>query len=212
MDLFRNMPPVTRALFLANVAIFLAMSILGERFFVPFALYPLDINHVLHGFPPFEPWQLITYAFMHGGFGHIALNMLALVMFGSSLESYWGSRRFAIFYFVCATGAALLQTAASEWAIQNQGPDAAAAVVGASGAIFGLLVGYGMHFPTRRVMLLFPPIPMKARTLVIAIGVAETVFGLMGWLPGIAHFAHLGGFIAGFLMCKFWLRPNPYVS
>ena len=209
MEMFRNMPPVTRALFIVNVLVFLITLFVGQNAVAPFALYPLDLHHQLSEQYRFQPWQLITYAFMHGGFGHLALNMLALVMFGSSLESYWGSRRYAIFYFVSAIGAALLQTAASEWALQNDG--SVAAVVGASGAIFGLLVGYGMHFPTRRVMLLFPPIPMKARTLVIAIGVAETVFGLMGWLPGIAHFAHLGGFIAGYLMCKFWLRPNPYV-
>lgn len=209
MEMLRNMPPVTRAIFFANVVVFLITLFVGQQAVAPFALYPVDLNHLLPQQYRFAPWQLVTYAFMHGGFGHLALNMLALVMFGSSLESYWGSRRFAIFYFVCAIGAALLQTAASEWALQNDG--SVAAVVGASGAIFGLLVGYGMHFPNRRVMLLFPPIPMKARTLVIAMGVAETVFGLMGWLPGIAHFAHLGGFIAGFLMCKFWLRPNPYV-
>lgn len=204
------MPPVTRVLLIINVLVFLVTLAVGQDAMSPFALYPLDLNHHLPGAYRFAAWQPLTYAFMHGGFGHLALNMLALVMFGSSLESYWGSRRYLIFYLACAIGAAALQTVASEWALNNDG--SVAAVVGASGAIFGLLVGYGLHFPNRRVMLLVPPIPMKARTLVIAMGVAETVFGLMGWLPGIAHFAHLGGLLTGVLLVKLWLKPNPYVT
>ena len=200
------MPPVTRIILALCVLLFIADLIAPAGVMDALALYPLDLQHHLPEEYRFKFWQPVTYAFMHGGIGHLLLNMMVLVMFGSALENYWGSRRYLIFYALCGLGAAAVQLAASEYALDHGSQ--VAAVVGASGALFGLLVGYGMHFPDHRVMLLIPPIPMKARTLVILIGVAETVFGFMGWLPGIAHFAHLGGLLTGLVLVKLWLKPR----
>jgi membrane associated rhomboid family serine protease len=119
----------------------------------------------------------------------------------------WKARRYAIYYFVSVLGAALCQLVVA-WLTMAQGI-APYATLGASGGVFGLLLAYGVLFPTQRVMLLFPPIPMKARTLVIMDAVIELLLGLNGWQPGVAHFAHLGGMLAGWLLILYWRRPRP---
>ena len=206
--MFKNMPPFTRLVLIICVVVAVAQWLLPYDLTELLALHPLDMTHQLPDAYRLRPWQPLTYAFAHGGLGHLVMNMLVLVMFGSALEHYWGTKRYWRYYIACALGAAIVQLIASEYVLQ-QADGQVAAVVGASGALFGLLIGYGMHFPERRVMLLIPPIPMKARTLVILIGLAETLFGVMGWLPGSAHFAHSGGLLTGFLLNRYWLRPNP---
>lgn len=208
--MFSNLPPVTKALLIANGIAFLLQAVLGNNTFTPFMLWPLgDGTFDPYGATPsFMPWQLVSYAFLHGGFAHVAFNMLALVMFGSPLEYTWGNRRFATYYFVCVIGAGLCQLAVGSWAVQQGG--GAYPTVGASGGIFGLLLAYGMLFPNQRVMLLIPPIPMRARTLVIVYGAIELLMGFSGLQPGVAHFAHLGGMFFGWMLIRYWRGQPPF--
>lgn len=187
------MPPVTKSLLLACVAIFCV------NLFLPltqwFALWPLASGE-------FMPWQVLSYAFLHGDTLHLFFNMLGLWMFGAELEQLWGRRRYGQYLLasvLVAAAAQLLITAAT---------GSNAPTVGASGALFGLLLAFGMLFPHRTVMPLFPPIPMKARTFVFVFGALELVLGLAGH-RGIAHFAHLGGMLGGWLMILHWRRAGP---
>ena len=210
--MFSNLPPVTKALLIANGIAFLLQLLLPPNTFDPFALWPLgDGSFDPYGTAQsFMPWQLVSYAFLHDPSNpfHLAFNMLALVMFGSPLEYTWGNRRYATYYFVCVVGAALCQLAVASWAVQ-QG-SGAYPTVGASGGIFGLLLAYGMLFPNQRVMLLIPPIPMRARTLVIVYGAIELLMGFSGLQPGVAHFAHLGGMFFGWMLIRYWRGQPPF--
>jgi membrane associated rhomboid family serine protease len=146
------------------------------------------------------PWQLVTYAFLHGGMLHLAFNMFALYMFGSPIEPVFGTRRYLIYYFVCVVSAAITQLAVSAL-MGGGGP-----TIGASGGVFGLLLAYAVYFPRNRIMLLFPPIPMPARVFVVVYAALELVFGVTGAENSVAHFAHLGGLVGGFLLLQFWRR------
>ena len=151
--------------------------------------------------PGFEPWQIITYAFLHGDLWHLFFNMFALWMFGVQIEQAWGSRRFGIFYFFCVIGAALTQMTVM-WG--NPTP-----TLGASGGVFGILLAFGMMFPERRIMLLFPPIPIKAKWFVLGLGALELWAGMTGTRAGVANFAHLGGAIFGFFLIQYWRGRLP---
>jgi membrane associated rhomboid family serine protease len=205
--MFSRLPPVTKALLLANGLMFLLQWLLGDEQFYTLALWPLGIDGGLFA-QGFMPWQLLTYGFLHGSFVHLAFNMLTLAMFGSQVEYVWGARRFLTFYLVCVAGAALCQLAVGWWTLSQGGQ--AYPTLGASGGIFGLLLAYGLMFPNQRVMLLFPPIPMKARTLVILYAAAELLLGLNNWQPGVAHFAHLGGMLFGWLLIRYWSGKPPF--
>jgi membrane associated rhomboid family serine protease len=208
--MFTNLPPVTKALLIANGLVFLLQQLLGDANFVPFMLWPLADGGIdaLGAAPSFMPWQLLTYGFLHGSFMHVAFNMLALVMFGAPLEYTWGNKRFLSYYLVCVAGAGVCQLLVGAWAVQ-QGGDVYP-TIGASGGVFGLLLAYGMLFPNQRVMLLIPPIPMKARTLVIVYGAIELFLGASGFQPGVAHFAHLGGMLFGWLLIRYWRGQPPF--
>jgi len=191
------MPPVTQALLIANIALFLLQRAGGGLLEAFFALWPLG-----HGF---APWQLVSYAFLHGGFGHIFFNMLALYMFGSDVERLFGSRYFLVFYFACVISAALCQLIFT--AVTGAPPFP---TIGASGGVYGLLLAFGMYFPRRMVVLIFPPIPMQARYFVILFGALELVFGVTGTAAGVAHFAHLGGMLGGWLVIQYRRRGFPF--
>jgi len=191
------MPPVTQGLLIANVAVFLLQSAGGGQLELFFALWPPG-----HGF---APWQLITYSFLHGGIGHIFFNMLALYMFGSDIERLFGSRYFLTFYFASVISAALCQLVFT--AVTGAPPFP---TIGASGGVYGLLLAFGMYFPRRMVMLIFPPIPMQARYFVILFGALELVFGVTGTGAGVAHFAHLGGMLGGWLVIQYRRRGFPF--
>jgi membrane associated rhomboid family serine protease len=208
--MFSNLPPVTKALLIANGVAFLLQSLLGNPTFAPFMLWPLGDGGVdpYASTQTFLPWQLVSYSFLHGGFAHLAFNMLALVMFGAPLEYTWGNRRFATYYFTCVIGAGLCQLAVGAWTISQGGH--AVPTIGASGGVFGLLLAYGMLFPNQRVMLLIPPIPMKARTLVIVYGAIELLLGVTGAQASVAHFAHLGGMLFGWLLIRHWRGQPPF--
>ncbi|MEP6997899.1 MAG: rhomboid family intramembrane serine protease [Betaproteobacteria bacterium] len=190
------MPAVTTALIVANVAVFLLQTAI-PGLIVPFALWPLAASQLDPGVA-FAPWQLLTYAFLHGSLTHLAFNMFALYMFGSAVERVFGGRRYLSFYLVCVLSAAIAQLIVSGMTGKIY------PTVGASGGIFGILLAYGMYFPNNRVMLLFPPIPMPARVFVFVYALVELFLGVTGTQEGVAHFAHLGGMVGGFLMLRYW--------
>ena len=187
------MTPVALTLLAANIGAFLLQGAAGPEFILRFALWPPGVP----GAPSFEPWQLVTYGFLHAGLGHLAFNMLALYMFGSELERLFGSRFFLNYYLVSVITAALTHLAVTGWMGAPPAP-----MVGASGGVFGLLLAYGWFFPQRRLMLLFPPIPLPARVFVAGYGLVELVLGVTGSASGVAHFAHLGGMLGGVLMIQ----------
>jgi len=190
------LPPITQALLLINVALFAADALFGRLLTELFALWPLGSGRLV-------PWQLVSYSFLHGDLGHLFFNMLGLWMFGAELERLWGGKRFLQFYFASVLTAALTQLVVGLFTV-------GAPTVGASGGLFGLLLAYGMTFPNRTIMPLFPPIPMKARTFVMVFGALELALGVYSPSGGVAHFAHLGGMLGGFLMLRFWRRQPPF--
>jgi membrane associated rhomboid family serine protease len=190
------LPPITQALLLINVALFAIDVLFGGLLTALFALWPLGSGR-------FMPWQLVSYGFLHGSLGHLFFNMLGLWMFGAELERIWGGKRYLQFYFACILTAALTQLLVGLVA-------GGAPTVGASGALFGLLMAFGMMFPNRIIMPLFPPIPMKAKVFVAVFGGLELLFGVTGTQSGVAHFAHLGGMLGGFLMIRFWRGQAPF--
>lgn len=199
-----DIPPVTRALLIANIGIYLLQMLTGgDVMLVHFALWPLGPSPYSN-VPGFEPWQLVTYGFLHGSFTHIAFNMFALWMFGSAIEQVLGEKPFAIYYFTCIIGAALAQLAVVHWFTGGFYP-----TLGASGGVFGLLLAFGLMFPHQRIMLLFPPIPMPAWLFVTGYGVIELFLGVTGTQAGVAHFAHLGGMAIGFLLIEYWRGKLP---
>jgi membrane associated rhomboid family serine protease len=190
------MTPVARNILIACIAGFLLQQWAGPQLGDMFALWPL---HDYAGWPDFQPWQLVSYSFMHGGFAHLFLNMFALFMFGPSIEELTGSRRFLLYYFACVITAALTQLAVHGF---MGGPPQA--TVGASGGVFGLLLAYGLAFPHRKLMLLFPPIPMPAWLFVTLYGLLELYMGFFVRNSNVAHFAHLGGMAGGLAMILYW--------
>jgi membrane associated rhomboid family serine protease len=196
--MFRNLTPVVRTLLLVNIAAYVAQQLLGQVVELHFALFPLHADERF-GAPPFQIWQLVTYAFLHGSVPHLFFNMFALYMFGPDLERLMGGRHFTLYYFVSVVGAALVQLTVLELFARTDTP-----TVGASGGIFGLLLAFGMAWPHRRLMLLFPPIPMPAWVFVSLYGVAELLMGIFGTMQGVAHFAHLGGMLGGYLLIRYW--------
>jgi membrane associated rhomboid family serine protease len=189
-----QIPPATLRLMLVCVAMFCLDQLVPMVRLL--GLYPL-------GSGLFWPWQVVSYALLHGDGFHLFFNMLGLWMFGSELERLWGPRRYLLFLLagvLAAAAAQLVVSALMGW----QTP-----TVGASGGLFALLLAFGMLFPNRVIMPLFPPIPMKARTFVIVFGAIELVLGF-GGSRGVAHFAHLGGMVGGFLMIRYWRGQPPF--
>ncbi len=201
---FRFFPPVIRYLLLANAGIFLLTG-----FFGLFRLggHPLAgwIGAALPLYPigeGFQPWQLVTYMFLHANFMHILFNMFALWMFGMELENIWGSKKFFTYYMVCGIGAGLSNLLLAPL-IGAVGP-----TVGASGAIFGVLIAFGMMFPDRPIFIYFL-LPIRARYFVLLYILMELYFGVTGTSDGVAHFAHLGGAAVGFAYILIDQRRNP---
>ena len=190
------MPPVTQTLLIANVAVFLLQMSGGGSLVAWFALWPPASG--VSSLPSFEPWQLVTYSFLHGGFAHIFFNMFALYMFGSDIERLFGSRFYIAYYLVSVVAAGVSHLIVTSWMGAPPYP-----TVGASGGIYGLLLAFAVYFPQRRVILLFPPIPMPARVFVAVFALLELGFGVTGTQSGVAHFAHLGGMVGGALMIQY---------
>lgn len=203
-----QIPTVTKNLVAINILMFIA-TLINENFMVAnFAMfYPAS--------PFFKPWQILTHMFMHVGFWHIFFNMYSLLMFGSILERSLGPKKFLIFYFVTGLGAVALHTGV-EWLqarvfIANGIAKAyqqllVTPTLGASGAIYGVLIGFAMLYPQARLTLIFPPIPMTAKWLVIIFAAIELFSGINGIQESVAHFAHLGGMLFGWLLIRWWRK------
>lgn len=194
-----NFPPVTRALLIANVLVFLIQQVTGDALLVPFALWPLGPSPYTN-VAGFEPWQLITYSFLHGGIPHIAFNMLALWMFGGPVENTLGPRRYTFYYFACVLGAAIAQLAT----IHFFQPDTFYPTLGASGGVFGLLLAFAILYPQAKIFLFFVPVPIPARVAVVGYMILELYLGVTGTQAGVAHFAHLGGALVGIALILYW--------
>lgn len=194
----RNIPPAIKNIIIINIIMFIATLINQEFMFERFALFPIGTYF-------FRPWQLITHMFMHGGFWHIFFNMYTLFFFGVVLERVWGSKKFLLYYFVTGLGAAACHLGV----MYLQGVDYNLPTVGASGAVYGVLLGYGMLFPNNRITMLFPfPVTLKAKWFVLIFGGIELVTGIFDTSSGIAHFAHLGGMLFGILLILYWKKRN----
>jgi membrane associated rhomboid family serine protease len=194
--MFDRLTPTNKAIILTNVGVFVLQLLLGDAL-APFVLWPPQTGL-------FRPWQLLTYGFMHDAYGqykfvHIFFNMFAVFMFGSEVERLFGAKRYLIYYLACIVGAALMQIIVVTAANLPPGP-----VLGASGAVFGLLLAYGMAYP-RRELIIFPiPVPIQAWLAVTLYGAAELFLGVTRSASGIAHFAHLGGMATGFVLIRYW--------
>lgn len=205
-------PPVVKNIIIANCVALLATELLpfGDEILTRFALFNVES-------PLFHLYQVFTYMFLHGGVSHLFFNMFALWMFGRTLEYELGSQRFFTYYMVCGVGAALIQLGVSyaEYVhlAESAGMYAATRLlaiptVGASGAVFGLLLAFGVLHPNNRIMLIFPPVVLKAKWFVLIYGLLELLFGVSGYQAGVAHFAHLGGMIWGFGLLYWWRKKR----
>lgn len=219
----RNIPQVTRYLLIINIVMFIITLLVKPM--------GIDLTSVLglHFFKAsdFHVYQLITYMFMHGGWMHIIMNMFMLWMFGMVIENVWGPRKFLFYYIVCGIGAGLCQELAQYGSYVIQGLDAYQFVsmegtsvsmdsylnmmttVGASGAIYAVLLAFGMLFPEERMFIIPIPIPIKAKWLVLGSVALELFYALGQPGDGVAHVAHLGGMLFGFVLIKYW-QKHPY--
>ena len=186
------MTPGVQALLIVNVVVFMLQSVASGELISSLALWPMN--------GPFMPWQLVTYAFLHGSIMHIAFNMYGLWLFGREVEYMLGRRVFLQLYFASVISAGLMQLLATGLS----GGDYP--TIGASGGVFGVLLAYGLFFPNRVIMLLIPPVPMPARVFVVLYAGLELILGVTGTEAGVAHFAHLGGMIGGYLVIRHWRR------
>ena len=215
-----NVPTAVRNIIIINVLVMIMTSLNENFMYEKFALfYPTS--------PFFHWWQPVTHMFLHGGFGHLFFNMYALFIFGSVLERVWGTKKFLLFYFVTGVGAAAVHIGV-QWiqmqALMNSvGEGSMAAVqaihnlkmtptVGASGAIYGVLMGYAMLYPDSVLTLIFPPVSLKAKWFVLIFAAIELALGVFGTRAGIAHFAHLGGLIFGFILIMYWKKRRMLYS
>lgn len=226
-SLFKNAPAVTGLLAINILLFFITASLEGQSSSLIFKLGLFYFDS-----PEFRFYQIVTHMFMHGGIAHLLFNMFALLTFGSQLEGLWGSKRFLIFYAVTGLGAVLLHqsvqayevyqfagslTPGSDYGLQQGYAFSGALaqlnaqymvpVVGASGAIYGLLLGFGVLFPNAKLLLLFFPVPIKAKFVIPFLIVIELFLGVRNFsMDNIAHFAHLGGALFGFILVKIWSR------
>jgi membrane associated rhomboid family serine protease len=198
------MARLTRLLIGANVAAFALEAVSGQGFLASFALWPIGHFNVAQFDVPvgFKLWQLITCGFLHANLLHLGINMYALWMFGSDVERAIGPRHYLTLYF-----ASLLCSSATQLAVVSMMTSTGVyPTVGASGAIFGILLAFGMLFPRRTIVLIFPPIPMPAIVFVILYGLLELFSGIFGTDQGVAHFAHLGGMLGSYLTLRHWRK------
>lgn len=202
-------PPASLVIIGLTVVIYFVQSSAFVETLRLFALWPLQTPAQLRFGQTvldtgFQWWQLVSYGFLHGGWAHLFFNMFALYMFGLPIERAWGTRRFVYFYLICLVGAGMVQLAVAAWSGEVY------PTIGASGAVFGVLLAFGMMFPNTRLMLLFPPIPIKAKWFVLGYGVLTLIFGVTGTMSNVAHFAHLGGMLFGLVLILYWGRQDYY--
>jgi len=203
-----NFPPIVRGLIIINVLVFIAQVLLDPRGGIDpdtgqpihwltnkLAMYPIQSGQ-------FEPYQIATHMFAHGSVMHILFNMFGLWMFGKILENYWDSKRFLLFYFICGIGAAVVHLAISYITNSN------AEVIGASGAVMGIVAAFAYLFPNTPLYIYFIPIPVKAKWVVGALLAYDLYSGLTNSGDNVAHFAHLGGALTGFILVLIWNKTG----
>lgn len=186
-----RIPPVTLAIVIINFLVFIVQQLEYDYIIMHLALW--DLNS-----PNFRPFQFFTYMFLHGNFYHILFNLLAFASFGPALENYWGGKKYLFFYIATGIGAGFIFGVVNYYYLEPAG-----VMLGASGALYGILMAYGMVFPENEMMLLFPPVPIKAKYMVFLMG------GLTYYLDSsghVAHLAHFGGAAVGFIIIMFWRR------
>ncbi len=211
-------PPVVLNLIIVNALFYLAEAMIpgGREWIIGnLGLFFWESDY-------FHAYQIVTHMFLHANFTHLFTNMFALWMFGRTLEYSLGGKRFLIYYMITGIGAALLQLGVSWIEVAHLKSAVAAGagsayelamavntpMIGASGAVFGVLLAFGMMYPNSIIMLLIPPIPIKAKYFVIGYGVIELLLGVTGNQSGVAHFAHVGGMIFGFFLLRYWKRTG----
>lgn len=217
--MFERLPSATKNIVIINVFMMIITKLRPDFMYPVFALY-------YPGSPNFEFWQPITHMFMHGGWGHLFFNMFTFVIFGSALERQWGLKKYLFFYFLTGLGAAALHMSVIwgevlhyQFIVDAGGQDAFAAaaqiqgiksipMVGASGAIYGVLMGFAMLYPDTRLTLIFPPVSLAAKWWVVIWVVIELFTGITNAGGGIAHFAHLGGMLFAFLVIRYWKKKG----
>lgn len=187
-----TIPSGVRIILVLTVAMFVLQGFAGDDMIYSMALWPLQDG--------FRPWQLLTYAFLHGSVMHIAFNMYGLWLFGSEMENLLGRGTFLKLYFSSVITAAAMQLLVTNFT------GSVYPTVGASGGVFGILLAYGICFPKRVIVLLIPPVPLPAWLFVTLYAVIELILGVTGSQEGVAHFAHLGGMVGGYLVISKWLR------
>ena len=190
-------PPVVKNLIIVNILIYIATVLLPSvnSFLAQYCqLYWFSS-------PWFHSWQYITYMFLHGGFSHLFFNMFALWMFGRTLEMRLGPQRFLTYYVVCGVGAALIQMLVA-WLTNDLG----IVLIGASGAVMGLLLAFGVMYPNSQIFVFPLPFPIKAKWFVMGYAVLELIYGATGYDLGVAHFAHVGGMLWGWMLLIYWKR------
>ena len=183
------MTPAVQSILIVTIASFMLQTVGGGQMIINFALWPMN--------GPFMPWQLLSYAFLHGSLMHLAFNMYGLWMFGRELEVLLGRRLFYQLYFASVLAAGIAQVLVTTFTGGTY------PTVGASGGLFGLLLAYAMFFPNRIIMLILPPVTMRARTFVFIYAAIELMLGVTGTQAGVAHFAHLGGMIGAYLVLSY---------
>jgi membrane associated rhomboid family serine protease len=195
---FSIFPPAVKNLLIITALVYLASRApaIGPylREYAP--LYPIHSPH-------FYPWQFVTYLFMHANLEHIFFNLFALWMFGQAIENYWGTKRFLIYFFLCGIGGGLAYVLINGSPVLTPQGFYYVPTIGDSGAVFGILAAFGMMFPERRIYLWFL-VPVKAKYFVIFFGALELFFGVFGYERGVAHWAHIGGAVVGFILIKLW--------
>ena len=198
MNSYFQTPPVVKNLIIINALVYMATALIQ-----PAHNAIMEYCALWLGAPLFHSYQFVTYMFLHASLEHLFFNMFALWMFGRTLEYALGSKRFLIYYMVCGVGAALVQMGVAgltgEFGIQ---------LLGASGAVMGLLLAFGVLWPNSIIMLLIPPIPLKAKWFVIIYAAIELLLGWTGRDPGVAHFAHIGGMLWGLGLLYYWRRKG----
>lgn len=220
---FGLFPPVVKNLLILNGLAFLAQIIFQARSPEPFdlierwfALWPIGAPEMIQfrdglvTFGTFQPWQLVTSAFLHGGFGHILFNMFGLWMFGGAIERAMGSKRFLGFYLACVLGASLLQLGVTSWPfLMGDSVGIPVPTLGASGGVLGVLAAFGLLYPESPIYLLFFPFPIPAKWFVLGYAAFSLFAGVTDVQAGVAHFAHLGGMLTGAVAVLYWLGRLP---
>ncbi|MDR0686159.1 MAG: rhomboid family intramembrane serine protease [Dysgonamonadaceae bacterium] len=193
-----GIPVITRNLLIINAIIWASCNLIGNLY-IYLALFNTGSGY-------FKIYQLVSYMFTHTEFSHLFFNMFALFMFGSAIETFWGQKRYLTYYMVTGVGAGLIQL----FTMYLQGITVPIPTIGASGAVFGLLLAFGMLFPNTPMFLMFLPIPIKAKYMVAGYGLIEFFYGISGNNDNIAHFAHLGGMLFGIILILYWKKNNGY--